>query len=140
MSDVSTGSDIWPVLLPVIVGGALAAFGGAVGPVISHILGAKAAWQTARTQKFDEMLASVYEHDHWLELKRRALVFGERLEPGPPPIYKARSIALTNFEELVLPIRKLDLASSQYQSWMARAGQKRLTDEVSSLADGFDQA
>jgi len=82
----------------------------------------------------------VYEHEHWLELKRRALVFGESLEAGPPPIYKARSIALTNFEELVLPIKKLDVASSGYQAWMARAGQKRLTGEVSSLADGFDQA
>ncbi|QGG89070.1 hypothetical protein GH983_00615 [Agrobacterium sp. MA01] len=86
------------------------------------------------------MMASAYEHDHWLDLKRRSLVFGERLEAGPPPIYKARSIVLTNFKDLVQPIKKLDAASSGYQAWMASAGQKRLNGEVSALTNGFDEA
>ena len=137
MSDASVASDVWSILLPVIVGGILAALGGAIGPVISHMLGSRTSRQSTRTQRFDEMMASVYAHDHWLELQRRALAFGESLEVGPPPIYKARAIALTNFAELILPIQKLDSASSGYQFWMVGAGQKRLNGELASLNDGF---
>lgn len=140
MSDAPIGPEIWSILLPVVVGGALAVLGGAIGPVMSHLLGSRASRQSIRTQRFDEMMASAYEHDHWLDLKRRSLVFGERLEAGPPPIYKARSIVLTNFKDLVQPIKKLDAASSGYQAWMASAGQKRLNGEVSALTNGFDEA
>jgi hypothetical protein len=140
MSDAPNDPEIWSILLPVVVGGVLAVFGGAIGPVMSHLLSSRASRQSIRTQRFDEMMASVYEHDHWLDLKRRSMVFGESLEAGPPPIYRARSIALTNFKDLVQPIKKLDAASSGYQFWMASAGQNRLKGELSALTNGFDEA
>ncbi|MBX5223797.1 hypothetical protein HJC04_26330 [Rhizobium sp. NLR8a] len=137
MTDASTPANIWPVLMPVIVGGSLAILGGALSPIVSHILSARSARQARRVQRFEEMMAAVYEHDHWLDGKRHISI-GQEVESGPPPIHKARSIVLMNFEELRAPIRELDLASSRYQHWMAEVAVNRSKGVLS--VEGFQAA
>ncbi|MBX5179913.1 hypothetical protein HJB77_27215 [Rhizobium lentis] len=138
MTDPSTTANIWPVLMPVIVGGSLAILGGALSPIVSHILSGRTARQARRVQRFEEMVAAVYEHDHWLDGKRQIRSIGQEVEGGPPPIHKARSIVLMNFEELRAPIRKLDIASSKYQHWMAEVAVNHSRGVLS--VEGFQAA
>lgn len=63
-------------LMPVIVGGVLAIAGGATSSVILHVMRTKAEKRNKRSEKFEEMVAAVYEHSHWLEQARNIRVFG----------------------------------------------------------------
>ncbi|WP_296435562.1 MULTISPECIES: hypothetical protein [unclassified Rhizobium] len=140
MTDVATAASIWPVLVPTIAGGLIAALGGAIGPVVSHFLTARATRRDMRRQRFEDVIAAVYEHEHWLNLTRRATAFGEPLIVGAAPINKAIATALLHFSDFMPALRKLDVASTTYSQWISNAGHKRVTNEISSINDGFSEA
>jgi hypothetical protein len=52
------------VLLPAIVGGLIAIAGGLVGPPFLHHLQQKAERKRKRAEKFEELIAALYEHHH----------------------------------------------------------------------------
>ncbi|MDR7147044.1 hypothetical protein [Rhizobium sp. BE258] len=137
---VSSTTEVWPVLIPALVGGVLTLAGSVIVPAVAHYFSVKSAHQAERRRRFEEMLAAAYEHEHWLELQKLAKVFGEGTVTGPAPINKAMAIALLHFRELVGPLRALDLASTQYQAWMSEAGFRRLNLQLDKVNDGFQVA
>ncbi|MGO8313839.1 hypothetical protein ACC827_26520 [Rhizobium ruizarguesonis] len=140
MTDATTAAGVWAVLLPVLVGGGLTIVGGLISPFVQHALTSGTARDVRRADRFNAMLRAVYEMDHWLDNMKRVVAFGEAFDPGPSPMHNARSIVLTDFPELRLAIRKLDLASSKYQQWMGEALSRRVNGENSKINEGFPEA
>lgn len=133
-------SSIWAVLLPVIVGGGIATLGGAVGPLLSHLLTARSSIKAKREKEFERVVEAMLEHDHWLDLKKNAVVYGEAREIPYPPIRRAVAAVSLYFPELLSSMRELDKTSSAYQQWMHGAAQRRLRGEISTLNDGMSDA
>ncbi|WP_172723972.1 hypothetical protein [Neorhizobium sp. T25_27] len=138
--DSAASTSTWTVLLPVIIGGVIAAIGGAIGPFLAHLLTSRASKQQKRNESFEKIIEAVYEHDHWLTEKRNVVVFGEVKDLPPEPIYKAVSIALIHFPELMEKMQILNLKSDHYLIWMGNAGLKRLKNEIESLNEGGVEA
>lgn len=136
----SVENAIWPVLLPVIIGGILAIVGGAVGPAISHLLPHRSSLRADRTSRFEALLASMYAFDHWLDLTKNAIAFGAEADLGPPPISQTVSIASLYFPNLLDSVRAVEIASVSYKSWMSQAGQRRLSGETLKINDGLEEA
>lgn len=139
-SELGVAASLWQPLIPVIVGGALAILGGAFTPLLSHYLAGKKSHRERRTARFEQMMEAVYQQDHWLDLRRRSLGQGELIEPGHAPIHRARFIALSDFPDLVLPMRKLDVASGVYETWIAKAASDRINGNHTQWMDGFKEA
>ncbi|MGO7806371.1 hypothetical protein ACC694_28910 [Rhizobium ruizarguesonis] len=140
MLGTPTVVGLWPVLLPVIIGGTLAILGGALSPLLSHFLTGRRARAERRIQQFEAMVSAVYEHGEWLEMHNRSLVFGEVLEPGPSPMNKVHSIAIIHFRELVAPVLRMSLLGLEYQRWMAGAAQARVEGNAPGMSEGFEKA
>jgi hypothetical protein len=76
MGGAAANSSIWIVLLPVIVGGLIAILNGFLGPFLIQRVKDVADKKRKRVEKFEELVAAVYEFDHWLE-KREGEGLGE---------------------------------------------------------------
>ncbi|TAV99944.1 hypothetical protein ELI24_16925 [Rhizobium ruizarguesonis] len=140
MPGTPTVVALWPVLLPVIIGGTLAILGGALSPLLSHFLTGRRARAERRIQQFEAMVSAVYEHGEWLEMHNRSFVFGEAIEPGPSPMNKVHSIAIIHFPELVAPVLRMSILGLEYQQWMAGAGKARVVGNVPGMSEGFKKA
>ncbi|TBY69724.1 hypothetical protein E0H51_30560 [Rhizobium leguminosarum bv. viciae] len=138
MTGTPTVVDIWPVLLPVIIGGTFGLLGGLINPLLSHYFGGRRARKDRRIQQFEAMINGVYEYDEWLEKFRRANVFSEAIEPGPSPMNKINAIALLHFRQLLLPVQHLNRHGLAYQKWIGGAGVERA--QGGSGREGFTEA
>jgi hypothetical protein len=110
-----------PSLLPVIIGGLLAIAGGAVTTlttVILHFMRTKTEKKNKRSEKYEELVAAVFEHEHWLNQKMRMRVYGEEGEETVSPM-------TAYFPQLLPKIRMLGTAASTYENWMLEAAQMR---------------
>jgi hypothetical protein len=127
------------VLLPVIVGGGIAIIGGLIGPPFLHRLQQKAEKKRRRAEKFEELIATLYEHDHWLMTMRDVGLFGGEDKNVMPPIAKARAISSVCFPEFEEQITQFNRAADEYELWMMKAPQKRLQGDK-KYADGAEEA
>jgi hypothetical protein len=125
MSDVST----WNVLLPVVVGGAIAIVAGVVGPYVIQRVKEKADRKQKRAEKFEELVGAVAEHYHWIGALRFFAISGQGNQPTLSPITKIEAIASTYFPEFELLVRQLDFVSNEYEKWILNTGQKRIRNE-----------
>lgn len=132
--------DVWNTLLPVIVGGGIGVVGGLAGPPLSHWLSRKAEREKERTQKFEELIGLLYEHDHWLNLMRGIVVYGHEDSHPIEPLPKARAIVAMYFPDLKNDFAELDLKSKPLVLWMNKAGLKRIADNISEVNDGFEDS
>jgi hypothetical protein len=126
-------------LLSVVVGGVLAVGGGAVTQWYLQRLKSEQEKRTKRAGKFEDLVAGVYEYDHWLDEISRKRIWGEQREPGMSPYAKIETIVTIHFPELRESVRELRKAGLAYEKWMLEAGGKRLNKE-SNIAVGFEQA
>jgi hypothetical protein len=127
---------MFDVLLPVIVGGGIAIIGGLIGPPFLHHLQQKAEKKRRRAEKFEELIATLYEHHHWLTIVRNVRVFGLGEDRKVmSPIAKVQAISSVYFPEFEDQIRELDIAADQYEIWMMTAEQKRLKKDVTFADD-----
>jgi hypothetical protein len=123
------------VLLPVVVGGALALFSG--GYV--QKLRSKAESEKRRAEKFEELVTALYEQDHWLEDVRNYRVLGEEAPRGLAPLSKVLAISTVYFPELQEKITAFGSISQAYEVWMLGAAQRRI-DNVSAVTEGHKEA
>jgi hypothetical protein len=118
-----------PSLIPVIVGGLLAIAGGAVTTVLLHAMRTKTEKKNKRAEKYEELVAAIYEYDHWLDKRRDVRVFGEEGKLTPSPFAKMHAISTAYFPQFEDEIHELEIAVDQYELWMAKASQKRIAGE-----------
>lgn len=138
--NAATTASIWPVLWPVIVGGLIAVIGAGIGPFITHLLTSRAARVEKRQKLFESMLAALFEFDHWLNLKKDSYVFGKGRDLPYSPISKAIAVALMYFPEALPALRDIEIKGHDYQKWMTEASLRRLSGQIETLNDGFEEA
>jgi hypothetical protein len=86
-------ASLWPVGVGGLlgVGGTLA---GAIVPVIRDELQKRHETKRRRSDKFEEMVAAVYEFEHWLTLVRQRELYGiEGIPETVSPFAKVQSIS-----------------------------------------------
>ncbi len=128
MPDPATTSML-NILVPVIVGGAIALAGGLIGPPFLYHLQQKAEKKRKRTEKFEELVAAVVEHYHWFAVMRLFFISGQGIQPPLSPIIKIETIVSLYFPEFEDFVRQLDSASNNYEIWILDTGQKRIRNE-----------
>lgn len=132
--------DIWPVLLPVIVGGVIASVGGLLAPLVAHLASDRASSKRRRQERFEEMFGLVYEHDAWLSRCRGIRVYGNAGDEGPDPLPRALVIASLDFPVLLPVLLEVSNTASGYELWMHQGSHKRLQAKIAELNDGMMEA
>jgi hypothetical protein len=117
------------VLLPVIVGGLIAIAAGLIGPTYLHHLQQRAEKKRKRAEKFEELIATLYEHNHWLKETANVRVFGGEDRNIISPIAKVQAISTVYFPEFEAQITRLNATADQYGLWAMEARQKRLRND-----------
>src|ERR1700680_1778044 len=82
MSDTAMVTPLLNVLLPVIVGGAIGIVAGLIGPYFIQRAKDAAERKRKRAEKFEELVAAVVEHGHWLDALRNIRGLGVGSELG----------------------------------------------------------
>jgi hypothetical protein len=125
------------------VGGLLALAGtvaGAIATIIRDAAQQRHETRKRRADKFEELVAVVYEFDRWLEDLRDREEFGrEGIPVTASPIVKVKSISTVYFPQFSKLVLELEVAADQYRDWIYAARQ-RSTDNVAYPTEGFDHA
>jgi hypothetical protein len=125
MADTSS-PGMWAPLLMVLVGGALTLAGTWLGPWLSERRKERAERQKRRAEKFQELVAALFEVDHWVNNVRRDVAIGEEVPDVVSPFWKVHAISAAYFPEFEAAIQALDDATSRYRLWMTEESQRRL--------------
>ena len=139
MADTSS-PGMWAPLLMVLVGGALTLAGAWLGPWISERRKERAERHKRRAEKFQELVAALFEFDHWVDNARKAVAFGEEVPDVVSPFWKVHAISAAYFPDFEAAIQALDVATSRYKLWMTEAGQKRLVGQADRVSEGHKEA
>ena len=139
MADATSPGMLPAGLLPMLVGAAIALAGTWLGSWISDRRKEKAERQKKRAEKFEELVAAVFEFDHWVDNARQAFAFGKEAPDLVSPFRKIHAISATYFPEFESAIQELDNETSRYRIWMTEAGQKRLAGQA-DVTQGFKEA
>lgn len=128
---MADGSTFW-TLVWVVVGGLLTMAGGWFVEWRKQAVEKK----RQRVQKFEELIAAVYELDHWMHSTRNVTAFGDNIVLGPSPFAKVHAIAAAHFPQFNKSISQLNTQIQNYLLWMAQAGEKRLLGDLANLNAG----
>jgi hypothetical protein len=136
--------SLWPIVASGLLTGLFALGGigvGLVGTARRDVAQERRETRKRRAEKFEEMVAAVYEFDHWLSGVRERDAFG--VSPDIPvtvsPFAKVQSISSVYFQHFSESIRELETASDQYRIWMYQAEGKRVSKDA-QYAEGFAEA
>jgi hypothetical protein len=127
-------TTMFAVLLPVIVGGVIAIAGGLIGPPYLHHLQQKAEKKRKRAEKFEELIATLYEHNHWLLAMANVRLFGGEEIKVVSPMAKVQAISSVYFQEFEKQITQLDVVADKYELWAMEARQKRIQNDPTYAA------
>ena len=105
-------------LVPVIVGGVIALAGGWFGPWVLEGRKEKAEKKKRRAEKFEELVAAIYEFDHWLDNERTRGLGGSTSPPEVSPFAKIQAISAVHFPSFDPLIRELDNGAASYRVWI----------------------
>jgi hypothetical protein len=130
---------MWETLVPVLVGGLLTLAGGFIGPLLLQERKDRAEKKKHRAEKFEELVAAVYEHNHWLELSRNVRVFGTVAELPVSPFAKVQAVSNVYFPELVDTLLELDRKSTLLEVWISNAAVKRIAKN-DNFTEGYMDA
>jgi hypothetical protein len=139
MTDASS-PEVLSTLVPVAIGGVIALAGTWLAPWVSERHKERTQRKKRRAEKFEELVAAIFEVDHWLENLRQTDAFGKEFTSAASPFWKVHAISAVYFPEFEGEIDKLDLATSQYRLWITEAGQRRLARQTDKMYDGFNEA
>lgn len=130
-------------LTPTIVGGLLVIGGGIIGligPAIRDTLQFHEERRRRRAEKFEELVKSIYEFDHWVDTERTRALGGAAAEPSVSPFAKIQAIASLYFPQFDPLVRELDRGTANYRVWIETANFKRTSGQLAALPDGLAEA
>jgi hypothetical protein len=93
-----------------------------------------------RAEKFEELVAALYEFDHWMENLKAVEAYGAERIVEVSPFAKIQAISAVYFPTFDEKIRELDTAAGGYRVWIYGAAQKRVTKDVAGMNDGLAEA
>jgi hypothetical protein len=113
----------WIGLIGTAIGGAI----GLLGPWLLQRRKEAEERRHRRAEKFEELVAAVYEFDHWLVNMRSITAYGlTNLPETASPFAKIEAIAAIYFLQFNELVGALERASDRYIAWMSEAGLARL--------------
>lgn len=133
-----TTLSFWQLLAVALLPAFIAATVGVLSPLVVEWRKQAAEARKRRTEKLEELIEVLYEHDHWLEIMRDKYTFGSDIRLGPAPIKLAQALVLLHFPSLKKKMADLYMAAQQYEKWIVGAGRKRMANEQ-NFTDGFDE-
>jgi hypothetical protein len=108
-------------ILSVVVGGVLTLAGSAGMQWYLHREKTAEERRVKRAAKFEELVTSIYDYDHWLTKQRNIRVFGEKLEEESSPFSKVQAIVVVYFPRFADQLEQLE-----DEKWMFECGQRRI--------------
>jgi hypothetical protein len=137
-------TSLWPIVASGLLTGLFALGGigvGLVGTARRDAAQDRREARKRRADKFEELVAAVYEYDHWLDdiKQRNAFGIGDTRETASP-FAKVQSISSVYFPQFNELIGELDRTSTQYRIWIHTAAQKRISNNIAQVSDGFNEA
>jgi hypothetical protein len=124
-------------LMPIIVGGLLAIGGtviGAAGSTLVFLLQSRSEKKKRRAEKFEELVAAVYEHDHWIDNLRRIYVSEFEGEIKVSPFAKIQAISDIYFPQFESAVEELATAAREYRGWMYEVAKHKQENKEEVLA------
>jgi uncharacterized DUF497 family protein len=140
MNGTAANSSIWTVLLPVIVGGLIGLVGGFVGPFLLQWRKDATEKKRKRAEKFEELVAVLFECEHWVDDLRQALVYKEERVITVSPFAKLQAISLVYFPQFAGRISEFEVRTAEYKSWMGEAAVRRASGDIANINVGFLEA
>ncbi|PSO19534.1 hypothetical protein C7G42_14895 [Bradyrhizobium sp. MOS003] len=113
---------------------------GSVVTIIREIAQHRRDAKKRRADKLEELVAAIYEFDHWLECERNRKVYGEDIPATMTPFAKVQSISSIYFPRFSNLLTELDVAASGLEVWIAKGAHKRLNKDIAGLNDGQAEA
>jgi hypothetical protein len=136
-------TSLWPVVVGGLLAGLFALGGIGVGLVgTARRDAAQEHHEKAkrRADKFEELVAAVYEFDHWLDSSRQR-AFGADIPETVSPFAKVQSISSVYFPQFDEAIRELDGATTRYRMWIQAAAVRRLDNNITQeVSEGLTEA
>ncbi|UYK76879.1 hypothetical protein NG825_00245 [Xanthomonas sacchari] len=105
----------------------------AVKTAISHADWSVREWQSLRRTKLEELLTTVYDVRHWLDVDMNVRFFNEARTESKSPIWKLEVVSRLYFPELRVETQQLSLVYTQYMQWMLDV-QKNLFKTANDMA------
>jgi hypothetical protein len=141
-------TSIWPVVVGGLLTGLLTGLFtlGGIGVGLVATARRDAAQERLETRKrradkFEELVAAVYEFDHWLgEIGRRVLYLKDGIPLTASPFAKVQSITSVYFPQFNELVRELNAVSSLYVVWIYREKEKRAANHFAGTAQEFNKA
>jgi hypothetical protein len=127
-------------LWPVIGGGVIGVAGGVIGPTILYRQQSKNDNRRRLAEKFEALVAAVYEHDHWLEALRDHRLFRAEAPPAIPPLRKVQTLATVYFPALVAAVSRFEAVSRTYHMWILDRAQALLANPQADVQQGHQAA
>jgi hypothetical protein len=122
---------------PVLLGGLIGVTGSLLGPWLLEGRKEAAEKKRRRAEKFEELVATVYEHEHWLDTMKNIRLFGYQDRTVVSPFAKIQSISSVYFPEFDKRIEELNKCASHYETWMLKAAVKRTAKDFAENRDGL---
>jgi hypothetical protein len=116
---------LWTTLLSVIVGGVI----GSLSPWFIERKKEKNEKKKKRAEKFEELVAAVYEFDYWADRSARIYVFLGGGDVGLSPASKVEAIAAVHFPQFQKKIAEVRSVGFSYQQ-AAYEGAKSLAGKT----------
>jgi hypothetical protein len=135
-------TSLWPVVLGGLLTGIFALGGLAVGHIATARRDAAQEAREAkkrRADKFEEMVAAVYEFEHWQDRYQDRYIFGADVPETVSPFAKVQSIGSVYFPQFNNLIRELKGAAFLYRRWIVGAAQRRRNNDA-NWNDGLNNA
>jgi hypothetical protein len=136
-------TSIWPNLLTGLLTGVFAL--GGVGVTLLATSRREATQERRdakkrRADKFEELVAALYEFDHWVDSSRQRDAFGVDIPQTVSPFAKVQAISSVYFPQFDEAIRELDIATIQYRMWIHTAAVRRIDHNITQLSEGLSEA
>ena len=105
-------------LLPVVIGGVLAALGGVVGAVITHQLSASRELRSSERARLERIASLAFEYSAWLERRTSALLFQNVDFREQSPVDELRMLVNLYFPSLRADTVAVLQAGLECQKWV----------------------
>ena len=135
-------TSLWPVVVGGLLTGVFALGGIGIGSTTTARRDAaqqRREDKKRRADKFEELVAAVYEFDHWLDDIRNAALGAAEASKTVSPFAKVQAISSIYFPQFSEIVRELGKKSNQLLVWVHLAEHKRVTGNIDNIGQGFGE-
>jgi hypothetical protein len=129
-----TTLSFWQLLFVAVGPACLTAFVALLVPFVSEARKQKIEKKKRKIEKLEELIEEIYENHHWHNLFFQKFALRKDVEPGQPPIFRAKAIILLHFPQLKKEIDDFVVKSKNYELWALDLAEKNLRKEHVDVA------